>query len=76
MSFTFVVGWLVGVSILLPLQPVYPSGGNGFAASIVGALMALALLAVVARFVASKPKNRRRPRSPETRPRNPNRPPS
>jgi hypothetical protein len=49
---------------LLPLQPVQPSRGNGFAASIVAALMAIGLLAIVAKFASSKPKSRRRPRPP------------
>lgn len=45
---------------LIPLQPVHPTRGNGFAASIVGALMAIGLLAIVAKFATTKPRNRRR----------------
>lgn len=45
---------------LIPLQPVTPSRGNGFAASIVGAFLALGLLAIVAKFATTKPRNRRR----------------
>lgn len=52
-----VCGWVWG---LVPLQPVYPSRGNGIAASIVGALVGLGLLAIVAKFATTKPKNRRR----------------
>jgi hypothetical protein len=49
------------VGLVAPLT-VYPSRGNGFAASIVAALMAVGLLVGVAWFATSKPKNRRRPR--------------
>lgn len=45
----------------IPLQPVTPSRGNGFAASIVGAFLAMGLLAVVAKFATTKPRKRRRP---------------
>ncbi len=44
---------------ILPLE-VYPTRGNGFAASIVGAVIALAVLVVVMMFISSKPKNRGR----------------
>jgi VIT1/CCC1 family predicted Fe2+/Mn2+ transporter len=50
---------LVPLVPLVPLE-VYPSRGNGFAASIVGALVALGVLIVVMKFVSSKPRNRRR----------------
>lgn len=46
---------------LIPLESVTPSRGNGFAASILGAFLALGLLAIVAKFATTKPKNRRRP---------------
>jgi hypothetical protein len=46
---------------LLPLE-VYPDQGNGFAAAILGALVAMGLLVVVMMFISSKPKNRRRDR--------------
>ncbi len=39
---------------------VYPSRGNGFAAAIVGALVAMGLLIAVMVFISSKPRNRRR----------------
>ena len=44
--------------LLLPLE-VNPIRGNGFAASIVGALIALGVLVVVMMFISSKPRNRR-----------------
>lgn len=47
------------IGSLIPLQPVHPSGSSGFAASIVGAIFAVGLLALVAKFATSKPKNRR-----------------
>jgi hypothetical protein len=53
-----VAGWSPLAS-LVSLE-VFPSRGNGFAASIVGALVALGILIVVMKFVSSKPKNRRR----------------
>lgn len=49
------------IATLLPLQPVHPSRGAGFAASILGAIMAVALLALVAKFATTKPRSRRRP---------------
>ena len=62
-------GSVLGAEIwsLLPLQPVYPRRGNGFAASIVAAVMAIGLRAIVATFASSKPKSRRRPRPPRER---------
>lgn len=54
-----VAGWLSSLPSLVSLE-VFPSRGNGFAASIVGALVALGVLIVVMKFVSSKPKNRRR----------------
>ena len=64
-----VIGSLMpSVLALIPLQPVHPSGSNGFAASIVGAIFAVGLLVLVAKFATTKPKNRRRPPT--------NRPPS
>ena len=58
------LGWLSG-AVPLDLavearEPVYPSRGNGFAAAIIGALVALGLLVLMAMFVSSKPRNRRR----------------
>ena len=52
---------LAEVLALVPLQTVRPTRGNGFAGSIIGALMAIGLLIVVAKFATTKPKNRRRP---------------
>ena len=43
----------------LPLE-VYPTQGNGFAAAILGAIVALLLLVLVMMFISSKPKNRGR----------------
>ena len=64
---------LVGLSLLVDLvslgsglvpleagERVYPSRGNGFAAAILGALVALGLLVVMMIFISSKPRNRRR----------------
>ena len=56
---------LIALSLLtmLPLQPgepVYPSRSHGFAASILAAVIALGVLALVMVFVSSKPRNRRR----------------
>ena len=55
-SVVTVVALILG---MLPLE-VNPTRGNGFAASIVGALIALAVLVVVMVFISSKPKNRGR----------------
>ncbi len=52
---------LAQVLALVPLQPVRPSGGNGFAGTIIAALMAIGLLIIVAKFATTRPKNRRRP---------------
>jgi hypothetical protein len=52
---------LAQVLALVPLQPVRPGRGNGFAGSIIGALMAIGLLVIVAKFATTRPKNRRRP---------------
>lgn len=41
-------------------EPVYPTRGNGFAAAIVGAVVALGLLVLMMMFISSKPRNRRR----------------
>lgn len=41
-------------------EPVYPTRGNGFAAAIIGALVALGLLVLMMMFISSKPRNRRR----------------
>jgi hypothetical protein len=49
------------IAALLPLQPVHPSRGSGFAASILGAILAVGLLALVAKFATTKPRSRRRP---------------
>lgn len=63
------IGWLLIVQTLgVPLDvlppatraPVYPSQGNGFAATIVGAFVVLGVLALVMVWVSRKPKNRRR----------------
>lgn len=53
---------LMHLLALLPLQPVHPPRSSGFAASILGAVLALGLLALVAKFATTKPRNRRRPR--------------
>jgi hypothetical protein len=53
---------LAQVLALVPLQPVRPMRSNGFAASIVGALMAVGLLIIVAKFATTKPKRRRPPK--------------
>lgn len=58
---TTVVAGLAEILALLPLETVRPTRGNGFAGSIIGALMAIGLLIVVAKFATTKPKNRRRP---------------
>ena len=50
------------VLALVPLQTVRPGGGNGFAGSIIGALMAIGLLIIVAKFATTKPKRRRPPK--------------
>lgn len=60
MSGTLVETTMVLVGLVVggvPLE-VYPNRGNGFAASIVGALVALLILIVVMKFISSKPKNR------------------
>jgi len=49
------------LALLIPLQPVHPPRSSGFAASILGAFLAIGLLALVAKFATTKPK-RRRPR--------------
>ena len=49
------------IAALMPLQPVHPSRGSGFAASILVAMLTIALLALVAKFGTTKPKSRRRP---------------
>jgi hypothetical protein len=41
-------------------EPVYPTQGNGFAATIVTALLALALLVLVMRWISSPSKRRRK----------------
>ncbi len=46
--------------VLQTREPVYPSRGNGFAAAILGALVALGLLVLMMMFISSKPRNRRR----------------
>ncbi|HEY5788622.1 MAG TPA: hypothetical protein VIT65_28005 [Microlunatus sp.] len=53
---------LAQILALVPLQPVQPSRGNGFAGSIIGALMAIGLLVVVAKFATTKPRRRRPPK--------------
>ena len=58
---TTIAAGLADLLVLVPLQPVRPTRGNGFAGSIIGALMAIGLLIVVAKFATTKPKNRRRP---------------
>jgi hypothetical protein len=54
-----VIGQLLA---LVPLQPVNPPRSSGFAASVLGAFLALGLLALVAKFATTKPRNRRRRR--------------
>lgn len=49
------------VSALIPLQPGNPAPGGGFPLSVLAAFWALGLLAIVAKFATSKPRNRRRP---------------
>lgn len=49
---------------LVVLETVRPTRGNGFAASIIGAAMAIGLLIIVAKFATTKPRNRRRPPRP------------
>lgn len=56
-----VTNYLPLVLALIPLESVNPPRGSGFAASILGALGAVALLAIVAKFATTKPKHRRRP---------------
>ena len=58
---TTIAAGLAEALALVPLQPVRPSRGNGFAGSIIGALMAIGLLIIVAKFATTKPRNRRRP---------------
>lgn len=48
-------------AVLVTLETVRPHRGNGFAASIIGAAMAIGLLIIVAKFATTRPKNRRRP---------------
>jgi hypothetical protein len=50
--------------VLVPLQqePVRPSAGQGYAATILAAFAVMGLLALLAVFVSSKPRNRRRRR--------------
>jgi hypothetical protein len=51
----------VPLDIALPTrEPVYPSRGNGFAAAILGAAVAMGVLILVMMFISSKPRNRRR----------------
>ena len=59
---------LIATALVLPLdvgpvllESVRPNRGNGFAASIIGAGMAIGLLIIVAKFATTKPRNRRRP---------------
>jgi hypothetical protein len=54
---------LAQILVLLPLEAVRPSRGNGFAGSIIGALMAIGLLAIVAKFATTPPKRRRPPKA-------------
>lgn len=65
---------VLAAALMLPLdvgpvllETVRPSRGNGFAASIIGAAMAIGLLIIVAKFATTKPKNRRRPPRPSAR---------
>ena len=58
---TTVGAGLAEILALLPQETVRPTRGNGFAGSIIGALMAIGLLILVAKFATTKPKNRRRP---------------
>ena len=46
--------------VLQAREPVYPTRGNGFAAAVLGALVALGLLILMMMFISSKPRNRRR----------------
>ncbi|BAK36015.1 hypothetical protein MLP_30010 [Microlunatus phosphovorus NM-1] len=57
-----VVSTVVGqLFALIPLQPTSSSHNGGFPLSVLAAFWALGLLAVVAKFATSKPRNRRRP---------------
>lgn len=60
---------VIATTLVLPLdigpvllETVRPSRGNGFAASIIGGIMAIGLLIIVAKFATTKPKRRRPPR--------------
>jgi hypothetical protein len=57
---------LSGLAALAALD-VRPSSGQGFAATIIAAFVVLGVLALVAMFVSSRPRSRRRP--PGDRPR-------
>ena len=48
------------IEVLLTLIPLQLPG-SGFPASLLGVFLALGLLAVVAKFATTKPRNRRRP---------------
>jgi hypothetical protein len=48
-------------SILVAWQAVHPPRSSGYAASVLGAVLALGLLAAVAKFATTKPKRRRHP---------------
>ncbi len=57
--------WSLGLILLQVPTPtadpdVYPTQGNGFAAEIVPALLAVGVLALFAVWLSSKPKRRRR----------------
>ncbi len=58
---TTIAAGLAEVSRSCPCSRSDPTRGNGFAGSIIGALMAIGLLVIVAKFATTKPKNRRRP---------------
>jgi hypothetical protein len=60
---TIIGAELAQIFALLPLEAVRPSRGNGFAGSIIGALMAIGLLVIVAKFATTRPRRRRPPKA-------------
>lgn len=64
-----IIGWVAYIGLIVlqipsaspsPEQDVYPPQGNGFAAQIVPALFAIAVLALFAIWLSSKPRRRRK----------------
>lgn len=55
---------MLDLLLLLPLEaePVQPSAGQGYAATILAAFAVMGLLALLAMFVSGRPRNRRRRR--------------